>query len=37
VLVEEAAKAGFTAPEGFDELERRAYDDSMLIVLQHRT
>jgi 16S rRNA (guanine966-N2)-methyltransferase len=33
-IVEEAAKAGFAAPEGFDELERRSYDDSALIVLR---
>jgi 16S rRNA (guanine966-N2)-methyltransferase len=36
-VVEEAAKAGFTAPAGFDELERRGYDDSVLVVLRHRT
>jgi 16S rRNA (guanine966-N2)-methyltransferase len=36
-VVEEAAKPGFTAPEGFDELERRNYDDSALIVLRHPT
>jgi 16S rRNA (guanine966-N2)-methyltransferase len=36
MIVEEAAKPGFTAPTGFDELERRNYDDSALIVLQHR-
>ena len=36
VVVEEAAKPGFTTPEGFDELERRTYDDSALIVLRHR-
>jgi 16S rRNA (guanine966-N2)-methyltransferase len=36
VVVEEAAKAGFAAPEGFDELERRDYDDSALIVLRYR-
>jgi 16S rRNA (guanine966-N2)-methyltransferase len=34
-IVEEAATAGFAAPEGFDELERRSYDDSALIVLRH--
>jgi hypothetical protein len=34
--VEEAAKAGFAAPKGFDELERRDYDDSALIVLRYR-
>ena len=36
VVVEEAAKPGFTTPEGFDEIERRNYDDSALIVLRHR-
>ena len=36
VVVEEAAKPGFTTSEGFDELERRNYDDSALIVLRHR-
>jgi 16S rRNA (guanine966-N2)-methyltransferase len=35
VIVEEAAKADFAAPEGFDELERRNYDDSALIVLRY--
>jgi 16S rRNA (guanine966-N2)-methyltransferase len=36
VVVEEVAKPGFTTPEGFDEIERRNYDDSALIVLRHR-
>jgi len=36
VVVEEAAKPSFTTPEGFDEIERRNYDDSALIVLRHR-
>jgi 16S rRNA (guanine966-N2)-methyltransferase len=36
VVVEEAAKPGFTTPEGFDEIERRNYDDSAVIVLRHR-
>jgi 16S rRNA (guanine966-N2)-methyltransferase len=36
IVVEEAASANFAAPEGFDELERRRYDDTALIVLQHR-
>jgi 16S rRNA (guanine966-N2)-methyltransferase len=36
VVVEEAAKPGFTTPEGFDEIERRSYDDSAVIVLRHR-
>jgi hypothetical protein len=35
-VVEEAAKPGFNVPEGFDELERRSYDDSALILLRHR-
>jgi 16S rRNA (guanine966-N2)-methyltransferase len=36
-VVEEAAKANFVAPEGFDELERREYDDTALIVLRHHS
>jgi len=36
VVVEEAAKPVFNVPEGFDELERRSYDDSALILLRHR-
>jgi 16S rRNA (guanine966-N2)-methyltransferase len=35
-VVEETAKADFAAPEGFDELERRSYDDTEFIVLRHR-
>jgi len=35
-VVEEAASATFAAPEGFEELERRRYDDTALIVLRHR-
>jgi 16S rRNA (guanine966-N2)-methyltransferase len=31
IVVEEAAKSGFAAPEDFSELERRAYDDTELI------
>jgi 16S rRNA (guanine966-N2)-methyltransferase len=34
IVVEEAAKARFAAPEGFTELERRAYDDSEFIILR---
>jgi hypothetical protein len=34
-VVEEAADAGFTAPEGFEELERRAYDDTELVFLRY--
>jgi 16S rRNA (guanine966-N2)-methyltransferase len=36
VVVEEAAQAAFAAPEGFEELERRVYDDTALVVLRHR-
>ena len=34
-VVEEAKDAGFKAPEGFEELERRAYDDTELVFLRH--
>ena len=34
VVVEEAANAGFTAPEGFEELERRQYDDTEFVFLR---
>ena len=34
VVVEEAKAAGFTAPEGFAELERRAYDDTEFVFLR---
>jgi 16S rRNA (guanine966-N2)-methyltransferase len=34
IVVEEAADAGFTAPEGFEQLERRAYDDTELVFLR---
>jgi len=34
VVVEEAADAGFAAPEGFTELERRRYDDTEFIFLR---
>jgi 16S rRNA (guanine966-N2)-methyltransferase len=36
IVVEEAASAGFAPPAGFDELERRRYDDTALILLRHR-
>jgi 16S rRNA (guanine966-N2)-methyltransferase len=36
VVVEEAAKAKFAAPEGFVELERRVYDDTDLVILRHQ-
>ena len=35
IVVEEAADAGFTAPAGFEELERRGYDDTELIFLRN--
>jgi len=35
VVVEEAADAGFKAPEGYEELERRTHDDTELIFLRH--
>jgi 16S rRNA (guanine966-N2)-methyltransferase len=34
VVVEEAVKAQFAAPEGFQERERRGYDDTEFIFLQ---
>lgn len=34
VVVEETADAGFIAPDGFSELERRQYDDTELIFLR---
>ena len=34
IVVEEAAAAGFKAPEGFGELERRTYDDTELVFLR---
>jgi 16S rRNA (guanine966-N2)-methyltransferase len=35
IVVEEAAAAAFTAPDGFAALERRSYDDTELIFLRH--
>jgi 16S rRNA (guanine966-N2)-methyltransferase len=34
IVVEEAVKSAFAAPEGFQELERRRYDDSEFIFLR---
>ena len=34
LVVEEAADAGFKAPEGFDEIERRRYDDTEFVILR---
>jgi 16S rRNA (guanine966-N2)-methyltransferase len=36
VVVEEAKAAGFAAPDGFEELERRAYDDTEFAFLRAR-
>src|SRR6478672_6263832 len=35
IIVEEAVDAGFKAPDGYEELERRRYDDSELVFLGH--
>ena len=34
IVIEESVDAGFKPPEGFTELERRAYDDTQFVVLQ---
>jgi 16S rRNA (guanine966-N2)-methyltransferase len=34
IVVEEAVEAGFTAPDGFEELERRRYDDTEFVFLR---
>ena len=34
LVVEEATAAGFAAPDGFEELERRAYDDTEFVFLR---
>ena len=34
IVVEEATDAGFTAPAGFAELERRVYDDTTFVILR---
>ena len=36
LVVEEAKAAAFAAPEGFEELERRAYDDTEFVFLRFR-
>ncbi len=36
VVVEEATAASFQAPEGFEELERRVYDDTEFVFLRAR-
>jgi 16S rRNA (guanine966-N2)-methyltransferase len=35
-VVEEAVDAAFKAPEGYEELERRAYDDTELVFLRFK-
>jgi len=34
IVVEEAADAGFKVPDGYEELERRTYDDTQFVVLR---
>jgi 16S rRNA (guanine966-N2)-methyltransferase len=34
IVVEEAADADFTAPDGFEEIERREYGDTQVIFLK---
>jgi 16S rRNA (guanine966-N2)-methyltransferase len=34
IVVEEAADAGFKAPEGYEEIERRRYDDTEFVILR---
>jgi 16S rRNA (guanine966-N2)-methyltransferase len=34
IVVEEAKKSAFAAPEGFSEIERRSYDDTEFVVLR---
>jgi 16S rRNA (guanine966-N2)-methyltransferase len=36
LVVEEAKAAGFAAPQGFEELERRVYDDTEFVFLRPR-
>jgi 16S rRNA (guanine966-N2)-methyltransferase len=37
IVVEEATKSAFTAPQGFNEIERRAYDDTEFVMLRLAT
>jgi 16S rRNA (guanine966-N2)-methyltransferase len=37
IVVEEAVAAVFKAPEGYDEIERRAYDDTEFVFLRIKT
>jgi 16S rRNA (guanine966-N2)-methyltransferase len=36
VIVEEAAASAFKAPQGFEEIERRSYDDTEFVFLRSR-
>ena len=36
LVVEEAKAAAFAAPEGFEEIERRAYDDTEFVFLREK-
>ena len=36
VVVEEAVASSFAPPHGFDELERRSYDDTALVFMRCR-
>ena len=35
IVVEESADAGFRAPDGYAEIERRKYDDTEFVILRH--
>jgi 16S rRNA (guanine966-N2)-methyltransferase len=37
IVVEEATKAKFAAPDGFTELERRGYDDTEFVIMRFPT
>ncbi|MEA2976262.1 MAG: rRNA (guanine966-N2)-methyltransferase [Alphaproteobacteria bacterium] len=37
IVVEEAVAAAFKAPEGYEEIERRAYDDTEFVFLRIKT
>jgi len=34
VVVEESVAAGFKPPDGYKEIERRAYDDTEFVILR---
>ncbi|HAR18743.1 MAG TPA: 16S rRNA (guanine(966)-N(2))-methyltransferase RsmD, partial [Bradyrhizobium sp.] len=36
LVVEEAKAASFAVPDGFEELERRAYDDTEFVFLREK-